>query len=194
MRKGIFLLAVGLVFAAASIGLADTGGSAKAKLKLNAVINIDVTDNWDNLTIRQSDIGSWGAGTVIDWDSGTDDIVVLLKAITNFNLWACYYAKEGTNDVDPPLGNANDLLIITDSDDSTDYVLLYKEITDPNAYSGPYNSSTLTLLASGSNNIADGGLIKTYNVKLKPENLGDRAAGENITFTIVFVVEDPTGI
>ncbi|HDI11101.1 MAG TPA: hypothetical protein ENF77_02115 [Candidatus Acetothermia bacterium] len=191
MRKFIFLGLIGISLLPFAV-LAHTGGSATAKLKLDAVINISVTDNWDDLTIDQGSIAGWGAGTVIDWDDGRKDIEVVIKAITDFVLWGCYYAKEGSNDVDPPFGNANDLLILYDG--STDYTLKYKEITDPNAYNGPYNENTLTKLYQfdGDNNIGNGGTKIDYEVKLKPENLGDRSADEEIDFTIVLVVEDPT--
>ncbi len=197
MRKVIFVLTVGAFLLPFAVVWADTGGSATADLILSAVIHLKVTDNWDDLTIVQKDavgnqaaIDDWDAGEIIDWDPGNDDIEVRLKAITNFNLWACYYAKEGASNVDPPFGNAEDLIIITDG--ANDYTLTYEEITSPNSYTGPYSGTLTGPLASGSNNIASGGLSKTYNVKLKPQNLGDRAAGETITFTIVFVVEDPT--
>ena len=189
MRKTIFLLVLGTLGLPLA-ALADTGGSVQATLKLDAVIALSVTTNWDDLTIEQGDIAGWAAGTIIDWDPGTDDIVILLRAITNFKLWACYYAKEGENDVDPPFGDPENLIII--SDGTTDYTLTYEEITDPNGYSGPYSGTLTGPLATGTNNNASGGLSKTYNVKLKPENLGDRAAEETITFTIIFVVEDPT--
>ena len=189
MRKTIFLLVLGTLGLPLA-ALADTGGSVQATLKLDAVIALSITNNWSNLSIEQDDIAGWAAGEIIEWDSEDDDIVILLKAITNFKLWACYYAKEGANDVDPPFGDAEDLIII--SDGTTDYTLTYEEITDPNGYSGPYSGTLTGPLATGTNNIASGGLSKTYNVKLKPENLGDRAAEETITFTIVFVVEDPT--
>ena len=189
MRKTIFLLVLGTLGLPLA-ALADTGGSVQATLKLDAVIALSVTNNWSDLSIEQDDIAGWAAGEIIEWDSEDDDIVILLKAITNFKLWACYYAKEGANDVDPPFGDAEDLIII--SDGTTDYTLTYEEITDPNGYSGPYSGTLTGPLATGTNNIASGGLSKTYNVKLKPENLGDRAAEETITFTIVFVVEDPT--
>jgi len=189
MRKMIFLLVLGILGLPLA-ALADTGGSVQATLKLDAVIALSITNNWSDLSIEQDDIAGWAAGEIIEWDSEDDDIVILLKAITNFKLWACYYAKEGANDVDPPFGDAEDLIII--SDGTTDYTLTYEEITDPNGYSGPYSGTLTGPLATGTNNIASGGLSKTYNVKLKPENLGDRAAEETITFTIVFVVEDPT--
>ena len=189
MRKMIFLLVLGILGLPLA-ALADTGGSVQATLKLDAVIALSITNNWSDLSIEQDDIAGWAAGEIIEWDSEDDDIVILLKAITNFKLWACYYAKEGANNVDPPFGDAEDLIII--SDGTTDYTLTYEEITDPNGYSGPYSGTLTGPLATGTNNIASGGLSKTYNVKLKPENLGDRAAEETITFTIVFVVEDPT--
>ena len=189
MRKTIFLLVLGTLGLPLA-ALADTGGSVQATLKLDAVIALSITNNWSDLSIEQDDIAGWAAGEIIEWDSEDDDIVILLKAITNFKLWACYYAKEGANDVDPPFGDAEDLIII--SDGTTDYTLTYEEITDPNGYSGPYSGTLTGPLATGTNNIASGGLSKTYNVKLKPENLGDRAANETITFTVVFVVEDPT--
>ena len=189
MRKTIFLLVLGTLGLPLA-ALADTGGSVQATLKLDAVIALSITNNWSDLSIEQDDIAGWAAGEIIEWDSEDDDIVILLKAITNFKLWACYYAKEGANDVDPPFRDAEDLIII--SDGTTDYTLTYEEITDPNGYSGPYSGTLTGPLATGTNNIASGGLSKTYNVKLKPENLGDRAAEETITFTIVFVVEDPT--
>jgi len=189
MRKTIFLLVLGTLGLPLA-ALADTGGSVQATLKLDAVIALSITNNWSNLSIEQDDIAGWAAGEIIEWDSEDDDIVILLKAITNFKLWACYYAKEGANDVDPPFGDAEDLIII--SDGTNDYTLTYEEITDPNGYTGSYSGTLTGPLATGTNNIASGGLSKTYNVKLKPENLGDRAAEEEITFTIVFVVEDPT--
>jgi len=189
MRKTIYLLVLGTLGLPLA-ALADTGGSVQATLKLDAVIALSITNNWSDLSIEQDDIAGWAAGEIIEWDSEDDDIVILLKAITNFKLWACYYAKEGANDVDPPFRDAEDLIII--SDGTTDYTLTYEEITDPNGYSGPYSGTLTGPLATGTNNIASGGLSKTYNVKLKPENLGDRAAEETITFTIVFVVEDPT--
>ena len=189
MRKTIFLLVLGTLGLPLA-ALADTGGSVQATLKLDAVIALSITNNWSNLSIEQDDIAGWAAGEIIEWDSEDDDIVILLKAITNFKLWACYYAKEGANDVDPPFGDAEDLIII--SDGTNDYTLTYEEITDPNSYTGSYSGTLTGPLATGTNNIASGGLSKTYNVKLKPENLGDRAAEEEITFTIVFVVEDPT--
>ena len=195
MRKMIFLLVLGTLGLPLA-ALADTGGSVQATLTLNAVIHLKVINDWGNLTIVQEGpgdnaIAGWEAGTVIDWDSGDKDIQLLIKALTNFNLWGCYYAKEGTDNVNPPFGDPEDLIII--SDGSTDYTLTYEEITDPNGYSGPY-SGTLTPLYTftGDNNLASGGTRLTYEVKLKPENLGDRAANETITFTIVFVVEDPT--
>ena len=190
MRNGILLAIGALLFIPLAVH-ADTGGSASATLTLGAVIDISVTDNWDPLTIKQGDIAGWGAGTVIDWDPGTNDIQVLIKALTDFNLWACYYAKEGANDVDPPFGDAEDLLILYDG--ATDYTLTYEEITSPNSYTGPY-AGTLTRLYSftGDNNLGSNGTSLAYEVKLKPENLGDRTAGEQIDFTIVFVVEDPT--
>ena len=190
MRNGIFL-AIGAVLLAPFLVSADTGGSASATLTLNAVIDIAVNDQWDPLTIAQGDIAGWAAGTVIDWDPGTNDIQVLIRALTDFNLWACYYAKENGADVNPAFGDPGDLLILYDG--ATSYTLTYEEITDPNAYTGPYEGTLTSLYTfTGDNNLGSGGTSLSYEVRLKPENLGDRTAGETIDFTIVFVVEDPT--
>ncbi len=183
MRKAIFLLG-GAILLLPFVGLADTGGSASATLTLNAVVSVSVTDNWDDLTIKQEDIAGWGAGTVIDWDADSPDITVLIKAITNFVLYGCYYADVNEGD----FGNADDLIIINDG--STDFVLPYYKIDYPKNYDGPYTDLKELFEFTDDNNIADDGTTLSYDVKLKPENLGDRAADETITFTIVFVVEE----
>ncbi len=183
MRKMIFLLG-GASLLLPFVGLADTGGSVSAILTLKAVVSVSVSDDWGDLDIEQGDIAGWGAGTVIDWDTDSPDITVLIKAITDFVLYGCYYA-----DVDD-FGNANDLIIINDG--FTDFVLPYNEISNPESYSGPYTNLEELFEFTDDNNIAEGGTTLSYDVKLKPENLGDRAANETITFTIVFVVEDPT--
>jgi len=177
-KSRIFLLLIGagLIFSPAV--LADTEGEATAVLFLKAVIHITVTDNWDNLTIVQKDasglqsaIKDWGPGAIIDWDPGQEDIVVNVKAITNFIVRGTYYAS-----VDPEeLGDANNLIGLAEG--ASIHWLRYKEFID---------------LFKGENNIKVGGDTKIYEVKLKPENLGDRAAGEEIKFTVMFVVEDPT--
>jgi|GEM_PF-2498851 hypothetical protein len=193
MRKAIFLLLAGTILAVPFVAWADVGGSASAKLTLSAVIAVSITDQWEDLTIIQEGMGQnaiagWSAGTVIDWDTGNDDIVVLIKAITDFVLYGCYYAKEGTNNVDPPFGAPNDLLFLNYG--GTDYALLYNEITNPESYSGDYSGLTTLYTFSGNNNIGSGGTELKYEVKLKPESLGDRESNEEITFTIVFVVEE----
>ena len=194
MRKTIFLLLAGTIFAVPFVGWADVGGSVSATLTLNAVIAVSITDRWEDLIIKQEGtetdphaIAGWSAGTVIDWDTGNDDIVVLIKAITDFVLYGCYYAKEGTNNVDPPFGAPNELLFLYDG---TDHPLLYNEITNPESYSGDYSGLTTLYTFSGNNNIGSGGTELKYEVKLKPESLGDRESNEEITFTIVFVVEE----
>jgi hypothetical protein len=194
VRKVTFVLAVGALLLNSLVVLAAPSGSASAQLVLNAVVSISVTDQWENLAIEQGDIAGWSGGTIIDWDSGSNDIVVVVKALTDFNLWGCYYAKEGANDVDPFFGDAEDLVFLYDG--ANTYTLTYEEITNPSAYTGPYSTSVLTLLYSftGDNNISTGGTTKNYEVKLKPENLGDRETDEEITFTIVFVVEEKNNL
>ncbi|NOX45334.1 MAG: hypothetical protein GXO72_06355, partial [Caldiserica bacterium] len=107
MRRTIFpfALAAGTLLLIPFITLADTGGKAEARLTLNVVIDISVADNWDPLTINLADLAGWGAGAVIDWDTGDDDIEVTVKALTNFKVWASYYASVPSTD----FGNANEL-------------------------------------------------------------------------------------
>ena len=186
MRKFLILGMIAAVVVMSSVAFADTGASATAALTLTSVINISVTDNWDNLEIAQSDIAGWGAREVLDWG----ELTVNVKAMTNFKVWSSYYAKEGGMDVSPAFGSTTNLLGVDDG--TTLYWLIYNEITNPNAYAGPYSATVLTELFSGSNNVLAGGDTKTYTVKLNPSSLGDRTAGEVIDFTIVFVVEDPT--
>ncbi len=188
MRNGI-LLAIGTLLFIPLTVHANTGGSVSATLTLEDVIHLAVDSDWGPLTINYKDIAGWAAGEIIDWDEGENDITVRIWALTDFKLWACYYAKEGTNDVDPGFGNPNDLLYLDDM------ALYYEEITEPNDYTGTYEG-TLTMLYTfdGDNNINNGGTTLSFEVRLKPENLGDRESDEEITFTIVFIVEEKSKI
>ncbi|MGY4706546.1 hypothetical protein ACVNPS_02160 [Candidatus Bipolaricaulota sp. J31] len=189
MRNKIILAIGALLFIPLAIHAA-TGGSASATLTLKDVIHITVDgSDWGPLTIDYNSIAGWAAGTIIDWDEGDDDITVKIWALTDFKLWACYYAEEEGDDVDPGFGDPDDLLYLDDSK------LYYKKITDPNDYDGTYEG-TLTLLYTftGDNNIKDGGTTLDFEVRLKPENLGDRETDEEITFTIVFIVEEESKI
>ncbi len=184
MRKTILILSViGVPLLAFGV-LADTGASVTASLHLQDVINISVdASGWTDLTIKQADIAGWGASsTPLEWGS----LSVNVRAITDFKVWAAYYAKENGADVDPAFGDADHLLAL---DDGTTYWLKYNEIDSPNNYTGSYDASVLTLLFSGHNNVPSGE-DKTYTVKLDPSALGDRSSGEVIDFTIVFLVEE----
>ena len=190
MRK-LGILVVGVLALLPLAVLADTGDATTATLKLTGVIYITVTDEWENLEIDQDDIARLEGASVVDW--GNVSIKVL--AMTDYKVYAGYF----TDLADEPTEFPDEDHVVA-LDDGTEYWLEYnsafESITNPtNGFDvKDYPSITfgtdMTELFTGSNNISTGGDTKTYNGKLDLSNLGDRKAGENIQFTIVFVVQD----
>ena len=186
MRKLWILGVIGALALLPFSALADTGDATTATLTLCGVIYISITDEWDNLTITQNAIETM-KGNYFDWG----DLSVNVKAMTEYEVWGSYFAKEGGADVDPAFGDPDNLIALVHTTDGT-FWLPYNDLSTVAStggfnYSGPYTD--MVSLFTGSNNMP-AGTDKTYDVQLDPSNLGDREAGEVIDFTIVLVVED----
>ena len=186
MRKIWILGVIGALALLPFSALADTGDATTATLTLCGVIYISITEEWDDLEIDQDDIENM-TGNYFDWG----DLSVNVKAMTNYEVWGSYFAKEGANNVSPAFGAPNSLIALVHASDGT-FWLPYNDLsaqasTEGFNYSGDY--SNMVSLFTGSNNMPSG-TDKTYDVQLDPSGLGDREAGEIINFTIVLVVED----
>jgi len=189
MRKLWILGVIGALALLPFAALADTGDATTAKLILDGVIYITVTDEWENLTIDQDDIAGLGGDTVVNWGS----IQIKVLAITEYKVYAGYF----TDLADEANEFVNEDQVVG-LDDGTvhwlDYNSVFETITDPTTgfdvedYSITFGTD-MEELFTGSNNIPTGD-TKTYTGKLNLVNLGDREADEEIQFTIVFVVAD----
>jgi len=185
MRKLWILVVVGALAMLPFAALADTGDATSATLTLDGVIYITVTDEWENLTIDQDAIAGM-AGSYFTWG----DISVKVRAMTDYKVWSGYFTDLA--DEETEFDNEDHVVAL---DDGTEHWLPYnsafESITNPTNgfdWTGGFGTDMVTLF-SGTNNMPTGA-TKTYNAKLDPANLGDREAGEDIVFTIVFVVED----
>jgi len=187
MRK-LGILVVGVLALLPLAVLADTGDATTATLKLTGVIYITVTDEWENLEIDQDAIARLAKEEASYFAWG--DVKIKVLAMTDYKVWSGYFTD--LTDEATEFDNENHVVAL---DDGTEHWLPYnscfESITNPTAgfnWTGGFGTGMVDLF-TGSNNMPTGD-TKSYNVKLDPSNLGDREAGENIQFTIVFVVED----
>ena len=190
MRKLWILGVIGALALLPFAALAHTGDATTATLKLEGVIYITVTDEWEDLTIDQDYIAGLGGATVVNWGS----ISIKVLAMTNYKVYAGYF----TNLDDEATEFVNEDHVVA-LDDGTEYWLdynsVFETITNPTSGFDVKDYPTITFgtdmdeLFTGSNNIATDGDTKTYAGKLDLVNLGDRKE-QNIQFTIVFVVQD----
>ena len=190
MRKLWILGVIGALALLPFSALAHTGDATTATLKLEGVIYITVTDEWEDLTIDQDYIAGLGGATVVNWGS----ISIKVLAMTNYKVYAGYF----TNLDDEAAEFVNEDHVVALNDGCTDYWLdynsVFETITNPTDgfdvedYSITFGTD-MDELFTGSNNIATDGDTKTYAGKLDLVNLGDRKE-QNIQFTIVFVVQD----
>ena len=185
MRKLWILGVIGALALLPFAALADTGDATQATLTLSGVIYITVTGEWENLTIDQDDIAGM-AGSYFAWG----DVEIKVLAMTDYKVWSGYFT-----DLTDEATEFDEEDHVVALDDGTEYWLPYnssfESITNPTAgfdWTGGFGTDMVALF-TGSNNMPTGD-TKSYNAKLDPSNLGDREAGENIQFTIVFVVED----
>ena len=180
--------------------LADTGGSASAKLTFSSVINVAVTDNWSDLTIDQTTIAGWASATFpIVWTK--DALTVKVQALTGFNVYAAYngeYSGTGT-----PFTLPDDLA------DEDSFLYLDNDDLDP-AKALPYNSTLtvagisnhgysntsasgnddLTMLTDWTGDPTISGETRTYDVLWDPSQLPDLEKNDAITLTIYVLVTD----
>ena len=190
MRKLWILGVIGALALLPFSALAHTGDATTATLKLEGVIYITVTDEWEDLTIDQDYIAGLGGATVVNWGS----ISIKVLAMTNYKVYAGYF----TDLDDEATEFVNEDHVVALNDGCTDYWLdynsVFETITNPTDgfdvedYSITFGTD-MDELFTGSNNIATDGDTKTYAGKLDLVNLGDRKE-QNIQFTIVFVVQD----
>jgi len=185
MRKLWILGVIGALALLPFSALAHTGDATTAQLKLTGVIYISIACGWTDLEITQDKIKGM-TGNYFDWGK----LSVNVKAMTNYEVWGSYFAKEGGNDVDPAFSTPNHLIALVEG--TSTFWLKYNDLsaqasTSGFDYSGDY--SNMVSLFTGSNNMPSG-TDKTYDVQLDPSGLGDREAGEQIDFTIVLVVAD----
>lgn len=185
MRKLWMLGVIGALALLPFGALADTGDATTATLTLNAVINITVTQELGNLTITQEDIAGM-AGSYF-WGA----VSLNVKAMTAFRVWSGYFTS--LSDEAAEFGNEDHVLALQDLTIEywLPYNMAFEAITNPTAgfdWTSGFGTDMVALF-TGTNNMPSG-TDKTYNVNLDPANLGDRKAGEQIDFTIVFVVED----
>jgi len=187
MRKLWILGVIGALALLPFSALADTGDATTATLKLEGVIYITVTDEWEDLTIYQN--GENGIATLTDYFAW-GDVEIKVLAMTDYKVWSGYFT-----DLTDEATEFDEEDHVVALDDGTEYWLPYnssfESITNPTAgfdWTGGFGTDMVALF-TGSNNMPTGN-TKSYNAKLDPSNLGDRKAGENIQFTIVFVVED----
>ena len=192
MRK-LWILVIGGLALLPFAALADTGDAVEATLSLTDVINVSATGT-PTLTVTQEDTIAGYAGGLLSF---TGNIVVEVLAMTNYMVWAAYFS----NIDESTFGNANKILAL---DDGTTYDLAYNSTLDGTSgltdgfdvsdYGLTFGTEMTDLNFTGTNNLGNTppGDTKTYTLKLYPGNLGDRKAGENITFTIVFMVQDTT--
>ena len=185
MRKLWILGVIGALALLPFAALADTGDATTATLTLTGIIYIHITEEWEDLEITQDTIENM-TGNYFAWGN----LSVNVKAMTEYEVWGSYFAKEGGADVDPAFGAPNHLIALVEGTNT--FWLKYNDLsgtadTGGFNYSGPYTD--MVSLFTGSNNMPSGD-DKTYDVQLDPSGLGDREAGETIDFTIVLVVED----
>ena len=191
MRKLWILGVIGALALLPFSALAHEGGSASATVLFESVINTVVDGSgWGDLTIDQDDIAGWAGATFpIDWDTdpvGTPDITVTVYALTNYKVYASYYADKGESFFDP--SNQVIYLAETGGGGFSGY-LEYEEITNP-AAGGTGAGMTDISFTGGPNNLPNGD-TKKYDVKWNPGSINsDLDKSETITFTIVFIVTD----
>ena len=190
MRKIWILGVIGALALLPFSALADTGDATTATLKLEGVIYITVTDEWEDLTIYQN--GENGIATLTDYFAW-GDVKIKVLAMTDYKVWSGYFT--GLTDEATEFDNEDHVVALDDGTEEywLPYNSAFEAITNPTAgfdYTGNFGTAYhMVALFTGENNMPTGN-TKSYNAKLDPSNLGDREAGENIQFTIVFVVED----
>ena len=184
MRKlYIVVCLIGMAFLLSFGALAETSDTAQAVLTLTAVLNIGVDDSGlSGITVIQANLASW-VGTPGDMYRSFGSFVVEILALTNFQVAISQAAASS----DPaylaahPLGNKEQVLRLLEDDGSTVIGWI------PDNGTGTYDISSYF---AGANNTP--GEDETFYLEVYLDNLGDRKAGEVITFTVTVAVSDPT--
>lgn len=181
MKKLLLVLVLGGALLFPIVGLADTTGDADAALTLTAVINVNVVDNLTDLELTQPDLDAladYGAGAafpIFGTFGGT--FTIELVALTNFKVEITWdYAITGAGTL--PVGTIDSVLYLLDD---TGAEIAYIPYT-PGVY-------TITDFLGGNNTPGE---TYDYGLKVNLDNLGDRKAGEVITFTVSVTITDTT--
>ena len=181
MKKLLMVLILGGALLFPIVGLADTEGTADAALTLTAVINVNVIDNLTDLELKQADLDAlavYGGGAVnpiFGTFGGT--FTIELVALTNFKVEITWdYSITGGGTL--PAGTIDSVLFLLDG---TGADIAYIPHT-PSVY-------TITDFLGGNNTPGE---TFDYGLKVNLDNLGDRKAGEVITFIVTVTITDTT--
>lgn len=181
MKKLLLVLVLGGALLFPIVGLADTTGDADAALTLTAVIDVNVVDNLGDISLTQPMLEALYAaaqlsGATAIFGEFTGNFSIELVALTNFKVEISYtYTISGGGTLPP--GTLDSVLYLLDD---TGAEIAYI----PESTSGVY---TITDFA-GENNTP--GETYDYGLKVNLDNLGDRKAGEVITFTVHVTITD----
>jgi len=187
MKKLLWVLVLGGALLFPIVGLADTEGDASATLTLTAVINVNVDGDLSasidqpGLDALAAAAGYSGVGTTILWLDFTGLIKVEVVALTSFKVHMSYdyVITTGTG----TLGTLNQVLFLMDpSLADIGYI--------PWAAAGGGLPGTTLIVPGflGENNTP--GETEEFALKVNLDELGDRDAGDVITFTITVWIED----
>jgi len=188
MRRVFMLLIVAGLLLVPLGAVADTQDTAVVSLTLQDVIDVSIVDELENIEVtqKQTDTNIYSlealyksADPIIVAFGGTFTIQII--ALTNFTVALDYTAVElpGGGAVDPPLGVPEQLLQLTGGSQDLQYI--------------PYEGGVGLDISNdflGLNNTP--GEELEYDLHVNLDSLGDRAAGEEIQFTVRVVVTDPT--
>ena len=183
MKKLLLVLILGGALLFPIVGLAHTDGTADATLTLSAVINVNV-DGDLSASIDQTELGALASytGTSILWLDFTGLITVEVVALTDFDVELTYTFL--VNGIAGTLGDANQVLFLMNEDGTVDFG--YITNTGP-ALQLP---TGLTEYFLGENNTP--GETGMFMLKVNLDELGDRKAGDVVTFVINVHIADPT--
>ena len=183
MKKLLLVLVLGGALLFPIVGWADTEGDASATLTLTAVINVNV-DGVLTASIDQPGLDALATytGTSILWLDFTGLITVEVVALTNFNVELTYTFL--VNGAAGTLGNANEVLWLMDETGAVDFGYITNTGT---ALILPTGVSEYFL---GTNNTP--GETGKFTLKVNLDELGDRIAGDVVTFVINVHIDDPT--
>ena len=182
MKKLLLVLVLGGALLFPIVGLADTEGEADAVLTLTAVIDVNIDEDLGDIDVTQPMLQALYeaarlSGATAIFGEFTGSFWIEVVALTNFKVEISYTYSISGGGVLPP-GTIDSVLYLLGP---TGVEIAYIPVSP-----GVYGITNF----AGVNNTP--GERFEYKLKVNLDNLGDRVAGEAITFTVHVKITDTT--